>query len=311
MPPNSRSDDSLPVALTIAGLDPSGGAGIIEDILTFAAFGCFPTSAVTAVTFQNTKGIFGATHQLAETVSAQVRAIIDDFQIASAKTGMLPTREVVVEVARLFGETSLPSPVVDPVIRSTSGYDLMDEAAIEALVSDLIPRARVVTPNIPEAERLTGIRIADEAGMRLAARKIREMGTRAVLVKGGHLRRDEGGSRRKVESPGTQASRPQLELTNRAGETPALSGGIGEAIDLLDDEGQVTVFRSPWLDVGETHGTGCTLSAAIAACLGRGMSLESSVREAKRFVTHAIGHAPDLGHGARPLFPRGRSLKVC
>lgn len=282
---------SLPVALTIAGLDPSGGAGVIADVRTFAAFGCFATAAITSLTFQNTTGVFGAVHQTAETVRAQVMPIIEDFTLSCAKTGMLPTREVIAEVARLFRENVLPAPVVDPVMRATSGDDLINDDAVSCLVADLFPLARVVTPNIPEAERLTGLTISDEAGMRLAAQTIRELGARAVLVKGGHL--------------GARASCPPSTRPQEAGRMPALQG---EAIDVLDNDGLVTVFRAELIAGGEVHGSGCTLSAAIAACLGKGMSLEEAVQAAKSFVTEAIRRSPALGHGARPLYNDTRHL---
>ena len=256
-----------PVALTVAGFDPSGGAGVVADVKTFTAFGCFATAAVTSLTFQNTTGVFGAAHQTAESVRAQVLPVVEDFTVACAKTGMLPTREVIAGVARLFRETGLPAPVVDPVVRSTSGYDLIDDEALAALISELLPLARVLTPNLPEAERITGLRVEDEDGMRRAARLMREMGARAVLVKGGHLK----------------------------------SNAECGAVDVLDDEGRVTVFRGEWIETTSTHGTGCTLSAAIAACLGRGLNLEESVGAAKRFVTDAIRHAPGLGHGHGPI----------
>ncbi|HEY0077713.1 MAG TPA: bifunctional hydroxymethylpyrimidine kinase/phosphomethylpyrimidine kinase [Pyrinomonadaceae bacterium] len=260
-----RDADAPLVALTIAGFDPSGGAGVIADIKTFTSFGCFATAAVTSLTFQNTRGVFGAAHQSAEAVRAQVLPILEDFRVAGAKTGMLPTREVILEVARLARETALPALVVDPVVRSTSGYDLIDDEALAALKAELLPLARVVTPNIPEAERITGIeRIEDEAGMRRAARRIRELGARAVLVKGGHL-------------------------------------GGREAVDVLDDEGRVSIFRAPRIESNATHGTGCTLAAAIVACLARGMNLEEAVRKAKRFVTDAIRYAPQIGGGHSPV----------
>jgi len=256
--------ETPPVALTVAGFDPSGGAGVVADVKTFTAFGCFATAAVTSLTFQNTTGVFGAAHQGADAVRAQVLAVAEDFRVAGAKTGVLPTREVVSEVARLFRETNLPAPVVDPVVRSTAGQDLMDEGALVALKRELLPLARVVTPNLSEAERLTGLRVRDERGMLEAARAMREMGARAVLVKGGHL-------------------------------------DAGAALDLLDDEGRVRVFSAERVASDATHGTGCTLSAAIAACLARGMTLEESVGAAKRFVTDAIRRAPRLGRGRGPV----------
>jgi hydroxymethylpyrimidine/phosphomethylpyrimidine kinase len=262
---NHRQETSTPVALTIAGLDPSGGAGVIADIKTFTAFGCFANAAVTSLTFQNTTGVFGAAHQSANTVREQVLPLVQDFRIACVKTGMLPTREIIVEVARLCREEELPAPVVDPVVRSTSGYDLIDEHALASLIKELLPLARILTPNIPEAERLTGLRVTDEEGMRRAAQRLREMGARAVLIKGGHL--------------SSNSSVP----------------------DLLDEEGRVTVFRAERIKTNSTHGTGCTLAAAIAACLGRGLSLADSIGHAKRFVTEAIRHAPGLGQGYGPI----------
>ncbi len=284
----SSEGDSLTVALTIAGIDPSGGAGVIADVRTFTAFGCFATAAITSLTFQNTTGVFGALHQTPETVRAQVMPIIEDFNVSCVKTGMLPTREVIAEVARIFQETSLPAPVVDPVMRATSGDDLINDDAVNCLVTDLFPLALVVTPNIPEAERLTGLTITDELGMRQAARIIREMGARAVLVKGGHW-----ASRQKAEG------RRQETAINDAHERSAVSE---HAIDVLDNEGRVTTFHAELIAGGEVHGSGCTLSAAIAACLGKGQNLEEAIQAAKSFVTEAIRRSPALGHGARPLY---------
>jgi hydroxymethylpyrimidine kinase/phosphomethylpyrimidine kinase len=256
--------EATPVALTIAGFDPSGGAGVVADLKTFTAFGCFATAAVTSLTYQNTTGVFGAAHQSAEAVRAQVLPIVEDFRVAGAKTGMLPTREIISEVARLFREESLPAPVVDPVVRSTSGFDLIDDDALAALKRELLPLARLVTPNVPEAERITGLPIRDEAEMRQAAAAIRRMGAPAVLVKGGHL-----------------------------------TGAV--ALDLLDDGGAVRTFSAERIETSSTHGTGCTLAAGIAACLARGFTLADSVGAAKRFVTEAIRHAPGLGRGHGPL----------
>jgi hydroxymethylpyrimidine/phosphomethylpyrimidine kinase len=257
---------SRPVVLTIAGLDPSGGAGIVADIKTIRTLGCFPAAAITSITYQNTTGVFGAEHQTAETLRAQVEPVIRDLDVAAAKTGMLPTAEIVAEVARLFSEEALNPPVVDPVMVSTSGHDLIGDEAFQILKSRLLPVARIVTPNIPEAERLVGFSIETEADMRRAAEAIRSMGARAVLVKGGH---------RAIQQ---------------------------QAIDLLlDEDGNFVEFREDYIDVGEIHGSGCTLSAAIAAGLGKGLTLEDAVRAAKKYVTEAIKSAPRIGHGARPL----------
>ena len=237
-------------ALTIAGFDPSGGAGVLADVRTFAAFGLQASAAITSITLQNTKRVFGALHQAGEAVRAQVMPLLEDYTFACTKTGMLPTREVILEVARLFRETDLPRPVVDPVILSSSGQRLMEQDAIGALLDELIPLARLVTPNIPEAETLTGITITSEADMLKAAATIRQLGARAVLVKGGHL--------------------------------------AGDAIDVLDNEGKITVFREQRVSGGDLHGSGCILSAAVAAGLGQGKTLEDSVGAAKSFVLEAL-----------------------
>jgi len=255
-----------PVVLTIAGLDPSGGAGIVADIKTIAAFGCFPAAAITSITFQNTTGVFGSEHQKAATLRAQVEPIVNDLNVAGAKTGMLPSAEIVSEVARLFAEENLPAPVVDPVVVATSGDVLIDDAAFEILKRDLFPLARVVTPNIPEAEKLTGISIQSESHMRHAAEAIQQLGARAVLIKGGHRHID------------------------------------AQALDmLLTENGIITEFRTDYINVGEVHGSGCTLSAALAAGLAKGLNLEEAVSTAKKYVTDAIRNATRIGHGAMPL----------
>jgi hydroxymethylpyrimidine kinase/phosphomethylpyrimidine kinase len=259
---------NFPVALTIAGFDPSGGAGVVADLKTFTAFGCWAAAAVTSLTFQNTLGVFGAAHQTAETVREQVLPVTQDFAVAAVKTGMLPTREIIEEVARLCRETALPAPVVDPVARSTSGYDLIDDAALHVLIEQLFPCARIVTPNLPEAERITGLKLQTEQDLRRAAHALRDLGARAALVKGGHLRQ------------------------------------TSEAIDvLLDENGELTVLRGVWIDSTDTHGTGCTLAAAIAAGLAHGRPLVETVRQAKHFVANAIRQAPGLGQGHGPVNP--------
>jgi hydroxymethylpyrimidine kinase/phosphomethylpyrimidine kinase len=257
-----------PVVLTVAGLDPSGGAGIVADIKTIATLGCFPAAALTSITFQNTTGVFGAEHQTAATLRAQVEPIIQDLNIAAAKTGMLPTAEIVAEVARLFEDPRLPAPVVDPVVVATSGDVLIDDDALQLLKTRLLPLARIVTPNIPEAEKLSGISIKTEADMRRAAEVIRSMGAQAVLVKGGHRKMDQ------------------------------------QAVDILLSQQGIFEYRVEFIDAGELHGSGCTLSAAVAAFLGNGSSLEDAVGAAKKYVTDAIRQlesSPRIGHGASPL----------
>src|SRR2546421_9489464 len=256
------SNKSGPVVLTVAGFDPSGGAGIIADVRTILQFGCSPVAAITSLTFQNAERVFGAIHESAESVRAQILPVIEERPVAAVKIGMLPTAEIVLEIARLIRAQKLPPPVIDPVMRSSSGYELMEQDAIDALGRELIPLARLITPNVSEAEALTGIIVEDEQGMRDAARKLSEMGARAVLIKGGHLnQKSEVGSQKSEER---------------------------EAIDVLDDEGEVTVFRSEWIDTPLVRGTGCMMSSAIASNLARGSSLPESVRIAKLFVAEAI-----------------------
>jgi hydroxymethylpyrimidine/phosphomethylpyrimidine kinase len=242
-----------PTALTIAGFDPSGGAGVLADSRTFAAFGLEAAAAITSITFQTAEKVFGAVHQTGEMLRAQLEPLVESANIVGAKTGMLPTKEIVLEVARLFRDEELPAPVVDPVINSSSGYQLIEAGALAAFTEHLLPLARVITPNIPEAEVLSGKSISSEADMRVAAATIRALGARAVLIKGGHL-----------------------DLN------------IGYAIDVLDDNGEVTVFREERIPGAQLHGSGCVLSAAIAACLGNGMTLQQSVAEAKGFVLEAL-----------------------
>lgn len=258
-----------PIVLTIAGFDPSGGAGIVADILAIQACGCKAVAAITSITFQNSGKYSGALHQSAESVRAQVEPIASENGILAEKIGMLPTAEVVHEVARLIDVLKLPRPVIDPVMESTSGGKLMSQEAFEVLVTELLPLARVVTPNISEAEKLSGMNIHEEEEMRQAAARIRELGAHAVLIKGGHLR-DERGQR------------------SERGSSPTVREGPNQAIDILDDDGQVTVFRSEWIDAPNVRGTGCLLSSAIACGLARGDELKQAVATAKDFVTEMI-----------------------
>ncbi len=181
------NEKKQPVCLTIAGVDPSGGAGIIADIKTFSAFGCFATAAIASLTFQNTQGVFGASNQTAETVRAQVLPVLDDMEVAALKTGMLPTGEIIEEVARIVAEYKLENFVVDPVVRSTSGFDLITDAALKVLIEKLFPLSIVITPNIPEAERITGMKIENVEDIRRAAKIMQSFGAKNVLIKGGHM----------------------------------------------------------------------------------------------------------------------------
>lgn len=261
---NEVTKSKPPVCLTIAGLDPSGGAGIIADIKTFSAFGCFAAAAVSSVTFQNTQGVFGSVHQTAKSVRFQVEPVIADYEIAAVKTGMLPTRSIIQEVARLIKQDGLQNIVVDPVVRSTSGFDLIDDAALSAVIEKLFPLATVVTPNIPEAERITRMTIRTVEDVKLAAKRIWSLDADNVLIKGGHL----GGER---------------------------------ARDYLFDGDTFQVFEADFIETDATHGTGCTLAAAIAANLALGKSLFESVEIAKKFVHEAIRTAPGLGRGNSPI----------
>lgn len=254
------------IALTIAGVDPSGGAGIVADIKTFFAFGVFPTAAIASITYQNTQGVFGAEHQSGESIHKQIEPILDDYEVAAVKTGMLPTREVIEEVAAIISERGLKNIVVDPVVRSTSGFDLIDNAALRSLIEKLFPLSDLITPNIPEAERISGIAIESAQDVKDAAGIMQSLGARNVLIKGGHL---------------------QVEA--------------GVARDYLFIGDDVSVLEAGYYDTSATHGTGCTLSSAIAANLALGKDLKASVEIAKRFVNDAIRTAPMIGQGHSPI----------
>jgi hydroxymethylpyrimidine kinase/phosphomethylpyrimidine kinase len=258
-----------PVCLTIAGLDPSGGAGIVADVRTFSAFGCFAAAVISSVTFQNTTGVFGAVHQTADSMRRQTEPVINDYSLAALKTGMLPTLEIIHEVAALIRENDLRNIVVDPVVRSTSGFDLIDNEALAALIETLFPLADLVTPNLPEAERITGLTIASPGDIEKAAEVMRSLGARNILIKGGHLIAGESEKQR--------------------------------ARDYLFIGDSLTVFDADYIDTTATHGTGCVLSAAIAANLALGRELKEAVKIAKDFVTGAIASAPYLGKGHSPI----------
>jgi hydroxymethylpyrimidine/phosphomethylpyrimidine kinase len=261
--------ENPPVCLTIGGLDPSGGAGIVADIKTFTAYGCFAAAVASSVTFQNTTGVFGAVHQTADSIRRQSDPIFVDYEVAAAKTGMLPTREVIEESARIFRERQVVNLVVDPVVRSTSGFDLIDDSALSALIDTLFPLALVITPNIPEAERIAGMSILSNDDILRAARKIRALGARNVLIKGGHF--------------------------------TAYTGRVRMSIDHLFEGDRMTLFEDIYVVTTATHGTGCTLAAAITANLALGLDLNASVAGAKTFVHDAIKNATSLGKGNSPL----------
>ena len=261
------NEDLRPVCLTIDGVDPSGGAGVLTDIKTFARYDCFGTGAITSLTFQNTTGVFGSVSQSAETVYQQIKAVAEDMEIAAVKTGMLPTREVIEAVAASIAEFELRNLVVDPVVRSTSGFDLIDDAALDALVEKLFPLAAVVTPNLAEAERIVGGRIVSIDGLNSAGAKMLGRGANAVLIKGGHSFEDR----------------------------PA------KAVDRLYRRDETKKFEAEFIAGEPVHGTGCTLSSAIAANLAHGKPLYDAIGDAKRFVTDSIRTAVMVGHGNRPV----------
>jgi hydroxymethylpyrimidine kinase/phosphomethylpyrimidine kinase len=257
-------DSEFPVVMAVGGFDPSGGAGVLADIKTIAAMHCYGVAAVTSLTVQNTTGVLGAFHQNAETVGAQIEVLFDDFNVTAVKTGMLPSAEIVKEVARQITLRAQIPLVIDPVIRSSTGFDLA-AAGLQAILTDLFPLADVVTPNIFEAEAITGVRVRDSESMEYCARRIMELGPDAVLVKGGDL------------------------------------GAGQDAIDVLVDRNGAIEIAGPRIHSPNTHGTGCTLASAIACWLARGVDLETAVRSAKSYVTRAIKTAPDLGKGFGPL----------
>ena len=255
------------VCLTIAGVDPSGGAGVIADIKTFTAFGCFATAAVSSITFQNTTGVFGALSQSADTVLQQVQPIFDDLSVAAVKSGMLPTSEVIQVVADLMIQKKVANFVVDPVVRSTSGFDLIDDVALRSLIANLFPIALLVTPNIPEAERITAIAIKNNQDIITAAEIMQKFGAKNVLIKGGH----------------------------RINEDQEF------AVDHLFSISGHSEYKSLYIETKGTHGTGCVLSAAITANLALGKLLDEAMQIAKDFVSNALLVSNELGGGNHPL----------
>jgi hydroxymethylpyrimidine/phosphomethylpyrimidine kinase len=250
--------------MSIAGSDSSGGAGIQADLKTFAAFGVYGTSVITAITAQNTQGVTGMLEIPKDLVRAQIDAVISDIGANAVKTGMLPSVELITLVADTIKSLDLQNIVVDPVMVAKGGDRLLKEDAIETLRTKLLPLATIITPNIPEAETLTGIEISNLEDSSNAAKMIVNMGAASVIVKGGHL----------VDN---------------------------EAIDLFYAGKNFRKFRSPRIETKNTHGTGCTFSSAIAAGLARGLKLTDAIGGAKEYVTEAIRTNLNIGHGHGPL----------
>jgi hydroxymethylpyrimidine/phosphomethylpyrimidine kinase len=251
--------------LIIAGSDSGGGAGIQADIKTVTMLDAFAMTAVTALTAQNTKGVFGVLPIAPDFIRQQIEVVLDDIGADALKTGMLHDTAVIETVAEIIAERAAAVPlVVDPVMVAKGGAPLIEAGAIGALTRLLIPRARVLTPNLPEAEILAGHAIGDLAAMHRTAEELLGLGCHAVLLKGGHL-------------PGDTV------------------------YDVLATATGLRVWDSPRIDSRHTHGTGCTLASAIAAGLAQGMTIEPAVERARAYVQRAIASAPGLGHGHGPL----------
>ncbi|PLX85936.1 MAG: phosphomethylpyrimidine kinase [Desulfuromonas sp.] len=248
--------------LTVAGSDSGGGAGIQADLKTVSLLGGYGASAITALTAQNTLGVHGIHPVPAGFVAEQIETVLSDIGADAVKTGMLLSAEIIRATARALAERHLPI-VVDPVMIAKGGAALLQDEAIAALLEELLPLTYLLTPNLPEAQALTGIAVTDEAGMEKAARRLQEMGARNVLLKGGHLE--------------------------------------GEAVDLLLEGGRVRRYAAPRLETPNTHGTGCTYAAAVATCLAGGEPLPVAVAKAKTFITEAIRTALPLGSGHGPV----------
>lgn len=253
-----------PVALTIAGSDSGGGAGIQADLKTFSALGVYGTSAITAVTAQNTVGVQAVEILSPDIVSQQIQSVTSDLPVAAAKTGMLANAQIIEAVRRSIKDCGLHKLVVDTVMVSKSGHRLLAPEAEEAMRTVLLPVAYLITPNLPEAEVLTGLRIDDRVTMRTAAQKLHAMGAVNVLIKGGHLSGQD--------SP-----------------------------DILFDGKDFHEFTAPRVVTQSTHGTGCTLSAAITAFLALGKNLPEAIDAAKQYLTGALKNAIPLGHGHGPV----------
>ena len=252
-----------PIVLTIAGFDPSAGAGIAADLKTFAAHNCYGVAAVTALTVQSTQGVQSVHVTPAATLRAQLDALAQDSHFAAIKIGMLGNKANAAVVAEFLDRANIANVVLDPVVKPTSGgVELLDAGGVKYLAEELMKRASVVTPNIAEAELLSGLEIKDVAGMEAAARKIVERGARAVIVKGGHMEK---------------------------------------AVDVLFDGGEVLSLGGDHHKSENTHGSGCTFASAIAAQLACGRPLQEAAMLAKAYVSKAIEHSFSTGKGPGPL----------
>jgi hydroxymethylpyrimidine/phosphomethylpyrimidine kinase len=258
---------TIPIALTIAGSDSSGGAGIQADLKTFAACGVYGASVITALTAQNTRGVSAVHLVPADFVTAQIDAVFGDLDVKAVKTGMLARSDIIEAVAAGLRRWAAPHLVVDPVMIATSGDELLAPDAVATLRTALLPLARVITPNLPEAARLLGEAVAlDRPAIERQGRALLALGCGAVLIKGGH-------------------------------------GGGAESIDYLFEGDAVVALSAPRSSTPNTHGTGCTLASAIAAGLAQGLDLTAAVRRAKDYVTAAIAASDRLavGHGHGPV----------
>jgi hydroxymethylpyrimidine/phosphomethylpyrimidine kinase len=248
--------------LTIAGSDSSGGAGIQADLKTFSAHGVFGMSVITAITAQNTQGVFGVEDISDAMIEKQIDAIFTDIKVDAVKIGMVSQSKTIKSIAKKLKQYAPKNIVLDPVMISKSGYDLLLPEAKETLINELLPLATIATPNIPEAEVITDIKIATTQDMEKAAIKIYALGTENVLIKGGHMQ--------------------------------------AEATDILYNGKEFFYFTAERIATKNTHGTGCTLSAAIASNLAKGYPVREAVAQAKDYITTAIRHALDLGTGVGP-----------
>ena len=255
----------VPRALTIAGSDSGGGAGIQADLKTFTALRVFGMSAITSVTAQNTTSVLGISDLPPEFIGLQIDAVVKDIGVDAVKIGMLSTKEIITSVAAKIKEHSFINIVLDPVMIAKGGESLLNSDAEEVLVQELLPHAAVLTPNIPEAEVISGLHISSIEDMKTAAAKIITLGPENVLLKGGHLDKST------------------------------------DAVDILYDGTDFFEFKTPRVDTKNTHGTGCTYSAAICAGLAKGLPVLDAVKEAKDYVTFAIQNSFDIGKGHGPL----------